>query len=181
MPYTRKTPRRIARHLITLDQLTATNWQVVDEMDQLGLWREELEEVEVYLVSASFVCYGWYQGQIHIPAISGANLSDYFTGHHTRLTDVLRHEWGHALADSCPEWIETKQFKSVFGGRYDSMKKVSHYDPEHHLTPYAAANACEDFAETFHFYLRHKGRLPVRLASKPVTVRKWEFIESMAI
>jgi hypothetical protein len=36
---------------------------------------------------------------------------------------------------------------------------------------------CEDFAETFHFYIRHKGRLPVRLATKPLIVRKWELVD----
>ncbi len=50
----------------------------------------------------------------------------------------------------------------------------------HHLTPYAATNPCEDFAETFHFYLRHKGRLPLRLKAKLVTARKWDFIASVA-
>ena len=35
------------------------------------------------------------------------------------------------------------------------------------LTPYAATSPCEDFAETFHFYLRHKGRLPLRQTRKP--------------
>lgn len=32
----------------------------------------------------------------------------------------------------------------------------------------------------FHHYLRHKGRLPVRLANKPEIISKWEFIEWMA-
>ena len=54
------------------------------------------------------------------------------------------------------------------------------YDPDLHLTPYAAAKPCEDFAETFHFYLRRKGRLPVRLRDKPEIVRKWAFIQWLA-
>jgi hypothetical protein len=39
---------------------------------------------------------------------------------------------------------------------------------------------CEDFAEVFHHYLRHKGRLPVRLATKKPIVKKWSFIDRMA-
>ena len=45
---------------------------------------------------------------------------------------------------------------------------------------YAAAMPCEDFAEVFHHYLRHKGRLPVRLAAKKPIVKKWAFIDRMA-
>jgi hypothetical protein len=49
-----------------------------------------------------------------------------------------------------------------------------------HLTPYASSKPCEDFAETFHYYLRHKGRLPIRLQNKFGIVQKWEFIASLA-
>ena len=182
MPYIRKTPRRPSRHVITHSQLTETNWQVMDEMERLGLWHDELDDVDVCLVPVSFLCYGWYQpdADIYIPAVTGANLSDLITGHHTRLTDVLRHEWSHALADRCPELVETKRFVRTFGGPYDDHQPVREHDTAHHMTPYAAASPCEDFAETFHFYLRHKGRLPVRLHHRPAIVRKWDFMEWMA-
>jgi hypothetical protein len=182
MPYARKTTRRPARHFVTLTQLTATNWQVIDEMERLGLWSDELDDIDVCLVPVSFACYGWFlpDGNIYIPAVTGANLSDLITGHHTRLTDVLRHEWAHALADRCPRLVECKRFRSVFGADYDSQHPVWEYHPDLHLTKYAATQPCEDFAETFHFYLRHKGRLPVRLIHKPKIARKWEFVEWMA-
>jgi hypothetical protein len=182
MPFIRKTPRRPSRHVITLSDLTTANWQVIDEMDKLGFWHERLEDIDVCLVPVSFACYGWFlpAGHIHIPAVTGAHLSDLITGHHTRLTDVLRHEWSHALADRCPELVETKRFVRTFGGRYESPHPVWEYHPDQHLTKYAASQPCEDFAETFHHYLRHKGRLPVRLANKPTIIRKWEFIEWMA-
>jgi hypothetical protein len=32
----------------------------------------------------------------------------------------------------------------------------------------------------FHYYLRHKGRLPLRLANKPRIVRKWQFVKWLA-
>jgi hypothetical protein len=182
MPYSRKTTRRPLRHVITLTQLTEANWQVTTEMERLGLWCDALDDIDVRLVPVSFACYGWFQPEadIYIPAVTGANLSDLITGHHTRLTDVLRHEWAHALADRCPELVETKRFTRTFGGAYESCAAVRSHDPEHHLTPYAAASPCEDFAETFHYYLRHKGRLPVRLTHKPKIARKWESIEWMA-
>ena len=182
MPYTRKTLRRPSRHVITHSQLTEANWQVMDEMERLGLWHDELDDVDVYLVPVSFACYGWYlpDADIYIPAVTGAHLSDLITGHHTRLTDVLRHEWSHALADRCPELVETKRFVRSFGGCYESPHPVWEYHPDLHLTRYAATQPCEDFAETFHHYLRHKGRLPVRLANKPAIIRKWQFMEWMA-
>jgi len=141
-----------------------------------------LGDVSVWLVPVSLGCYGWFmpEGDIYVPAVNGAQLSDFFLGHHTRLTDVLRHEWAHALADRRPRLVETKRFRSVFGAAYDSPGPAGEYHPDHHLTPYAATNPSEDFAETFHFYLRHKGRLPLRLREKPVIARKWSFVDSMA-
>ena len=182
MPFCYRTTRRPRRHLITLPDLELANQQVTGEMENLGLWCPRLDDVTVWLVPASFSCYGWfmYGGDIHIPAVNGAQWSDFFLGHHTRLTDVLRHEWAHALADRRPRLVETKRFCRFFGGAYDSHGPVREYHPDHHLTPYAAANPCEDFAETFHFYLRHKGRLPLRLQAKPVIARKWGFIASAA-
>lgn len=182
MPFTRHTTRRPRRHLITLGELDRSNRQVTGEMEQLGLWCSRLDEVTVWLVPASRDCYGWYmsEGDIYVPAVNGAQWSDFLLGQHTRLTDVLRHEWAHALADRRPRLVETKRFRSVFGGAYDSPDPVWEYHPDHHLTSYAATNPCEDFAETFHFYLRHKGRLPLRLHGKAAIVRKWDFIASAA-
>lgn len=182
MPYIRKTPRQPARHVIKLSELTTANWQVIDEMEKLGFWHKRLDDIDVCLVPVAFVCYGWFlpDGHIYIPAVTGAHLCDLITGHHTRLTDVLRHEWAHALADRRPRLVENKRFRSVFGGTYQSAEGVEDYDPDLHLTPYAATNPCEDFAETFHHFLRHKGRLPLRLRNKPEIIRKWEFVGSMA-
>ena len=49
-----------------------------------------------------------------------------------------------------------------------------------HLTSYAAASPCENFGETFHFYLRHNDHLPVRLNHESEIARKWESIDRMA-
>lgn len=182
MPYTRKTSQRFRRHLITYSDVCEANWQVTTEMDRLGLWHPRLDTVEVYHVPASFCCYGWFRvkGDIFIPAVTGAQLSDFFSGYHTRLTDVLRHEWSHALADRRPGLVRTRRFREVFGGPYKSTKPVADHDPDEHLTPYAATSACEDFAETFSYYLRHKGRVPAHLWRKPTIVEKWEFVASLA-
>lgn len=182
MPYIRKTRRRLSRHLVTLSELTLTNWQVVEQMEALGFWHECLDDIDVYLVPVAFACYGWFlpDGHIYIPAVTGASLSDLITGHHTRLSDVLRHEWAHALADRRPRLVDNRRFRSAFGAGYDSPHQVWEHHPDVHVTEYAASMPCEDFAETFHFYLRHKGRLPLRWADKPDIIHKWKFIRSIA-
>jgi len=149
-------------------------------LEALGFWHDRVEDIEVYLIPASLVCYGWYLGDIYIPALTGAQLSDLIVGRHTRLTDVLRHEWAHAVADQWPLLMNTKRFRRDFGGPYESDEHVRDYDPDHHVTEYASTMPCEDFAEVFHYYLRHKGRLPIRLLDKPKIVRKWKFIECLA-
>lgn len=168
--------------MITLPALTRANKQVTDEIEKLGLWCGQLDDIVVHLTPVSFACCGWFlpDGHIYIPAVTGAHLSDLITGHHTRLTDVLRHEWSHALADRRPELVGNGRFHRTFGGSYESPHPVREYHPDLHLTRYASTMPCEDFAETFHFYLRHKGRLPVKLASKPAILRKWRFMEWMA-
>ncbi len=52
--------------------------------------------------------------------------------------------------------------------------------PCHHPPPAHVGQLAGHLIETFHFYLRHKGRLPVRLHSKPEIVRKWAFIQWLA-
>ena len=182
MPYARKTTRLVRRHIISYDDVCDANFQVTNEMDRLGLWHPRLDDVVVWHVPVSFGCYGWFleEGDIYIPAVTGAHLSDFFSGHHTRLTDVLRHEWAHAVADRRPGLVRKRRFRDTFGGTYESTKPVDEFDPDHHLTRYAASNPCEDFAEVFAYFLRHRGRLPIRLASKPSIARKWRFIASLA-
>lgn len=182
MPFCYQSPRRPSRHLISLRDVDRANRQVTGEMDHLGLWSPRLEDVTVWLVPVSLGCYGWFmpEGDIYVPAVTGAQLADLVLGHHTRLTDVLRHEWAHALADRRPRLVDTKRFHRAFGGSYESSEPVREYAPDHHLTEYAATSPSEDFAETFHFYLRHKGRLPLRLQAKSVIARKWDFVASAA-
>ncbi len=181
MPYTRKTTRRPSRHVITLDELERTNQHVTCEMERLGLWHPSLDNVTVWLVPTSFCCYGWFKEKddIYIPSLTGAQLSDLIHGYHTRLADVLRHEWAHALADRRPSIVRSRRFRDAFGGHYQTMEPVDDYDPSLHLTSYAATCPCEDYAETLHYYLRHKGRLPVRLRGKPAIEKKWQFIDAI--
>ena len=180
MPHAQKFARKLRRHVITWTDVCRANNQVTDELDHLGLWSDRLDKIEVYWVHVSWVCYGWYDGHIYIPALTGPQLSDFILGKYMRLTDILRHEWAHAVADRHPKLIDTDRFERVFGGPYESSDPVHDYDSARHLTRYASSMPCEDFAEVFHYYLRHKGRLPLRYANKPRIVRKWQFIKWLA-
>lgn len=180
MPYTRRTPRRPFRHVISLPELDKANMKITDELFRLGFWAGRVPDIGVYLVPVSFVSYGWYLDSIHIPRVSGAQLVDLMAGHHTRLTDILRHEWAHGVADAFPALIDSRKFRESFGGPYENRSGIHEYDPSLHVTRYASTMPCEDFAEIFHHYLRHKGRLPAHLDRKPIIVRKWEFVRRMA-
>ena len=122
MPFCYRSPRRPCRHLISLRDVERANCQATREMENLGLWCPRLDDVTVWLVPVSLGRYGWFmpEGDIYVPAVNGAQLSDFVLGYHTRLTDVIRHEWAHALADRRPRIVETKRFSSVFGGAYES-------------------------------------------------------------
>jgi hypothetical protein len=183
MPFYQKTARRLRRHIVTLDQLIRTNHQVTREMERLHLWSEDLDEVGVWLFPFSLTYYGWHTGNpgyIAIPSVSLVNLGDFLTGRLIRLTDILRHEWAHALADVHPGFVECPPFVRCFGGKYREVRSPEEYDPSLHVTKYAATRPCEDFAETYHFYIRHKGRVPMRLVGKSAIVRKWKFIDRIA-
>lgn len=156
---------------------------MTDELWRQGFWAGQVPDIEVYLVTFSRGCvdsYGWYQGSIYIPRLSGAQLIDLMAGHHTRLTDILRHEWAHGVADTFPGLIDTREFKEAFGGPYEEPDRLHDYDPALHVTRYASTMPCEDFSEVFHHYLRHKGRIPAYLTKRPAIVRKWSFIQRMA-
>lgn len=52
------------------------------------------------------------------------------------------------------------------------------YDPEEHITEYAATDPMEDFAENFWLYLKHKGALPRKHDTSTIR-RRWKFIEGL--
>jgi hypothetical protein len=180
MPYRQRAARQWRRHLISYADVCRANRAVTRELDKLGLWHRRLDAITVYWVPASLGCYGWHQDDIYIPAVSGIQLLDLIRSDFTSLADVLRYEWAHAVADKWPHLINTKRFVQTFGGDYDSIESPRPYCPAHHVTRYAATMPGEDFAEVFHFFLRHRGRLPTRMAKKPHLVAKWWFIKWLA-
>jgi hypothetical protein len=166
--------------LVTLTRLNRAVARVISELDQHGLWDAALQKVEVYLVPAGFA-YGWCwsgkDGYIAIPAVSGARLCEYFRTSDTSLADVVRHEYGHALADTHRGLIRSVHFRDTFGASYDSEKSFA-YDPLEHVSEYAASKPSEDFAETFMYYLKHRRRFP-RRCTAPAIKRKLAVIRQL--
>ena len=113
-------------------------------------------------------------GDIILPRVSLCRWGDYFrSGRVLSALDVLRHEYGHAYADVNRRRIETKKFEQAFEWPHDVSYEVGcEYDPQRHVTGYAAASTGEDFAEVFWLYLKHKGKLPARLDTPPIRRRR---------
>lgn len=167
---------------IRLQQLNRAHRQVQAELQSLGLWSGRLERIDVLLVPFSWACYGWQNyrqdGSICIPALSGVRASDWISRRSgLGLRDVLRHEWAHALADQHRELVADKAFIRAFGADHEDEEPFE-YDPQIHVSEYAATNASEDFAENFRLFVKHRGRLSARHRTASIQ-RRWKFIQGL--
>jgi len=171
-----------AKHtILTMRRLQGAIHDVQCELDQVGIFDERLGEVEVYLTWFG-TAYGWQYygstGHIEIPSISTCRLSErVFGGRRTTLRDILRHEYAHAVADQNRGLIRSKLFRLAFGSGHND-EVLSEYCENEHVTAYAGTDACEDFAEVFMFFLRHKGKIPKRFRT-PAIMAKWSFVEAL--
>jgi hypothetical protein len=168
-------------NIVTLTRLNRAVSDVQRELEEQGFYDERLARIDVYLSWAGYA-YGWCwygsSGNIHIPAVSFGKIFERVVGtSRTTLRDVVRHEYGHALAHTHRGLFCSVPFKRAFGTHHDADVQ-SDYDPERHVTPYAATSPSEDFAETFMFYLRHNGELPDWLNTWRIR-RKWRFVREL--
>ena len=168
-------------HFVTQSRLDAANYAVTRELEIHGFYDTHVEVVDTYLVPFGFA-YGWQwygsTGDISIPRVSLARLSHIWRGGYTSLRDVLRHEFAHAIADTHRGLFRSAFFSDSFGAGHHWDFEWE-YDPEHHVSEYAATAPGEDFAETFMLYIRHGGRLPEWHATRPIE-RKWKFIRLLS-
>ncbi|MCU0872767.1 MAG: hypothetical protein MUE50_10525 [Pirellulaceae bacterium] len=176
--FSARSPWRL--RLVTLSQLNRALARVRLELAKHGFWDDSLASVHVFLVPVGYA-YGWQwygsSGEICIPAVSLSRLCDLIGRRYTSLADVLRHEHGHALADTHRGLFHCRQFSRVFGAAHCN-RTAFQYDPGFHVSCYSATNASEDFAETFMLFVKHGGRLPTRFDTKAIR-DKWEFIEQL--
>lgn len=148
----------MSRYFITLRRLRKTVRKVEREIKQLGLWHETMDECQVYIIPIHWY-YGYHMpstGDIYVPRISGSVM---FEKRPWSLTDVLRHEYGHVLAGSL----------SGLEDLFDATESVSEY---------GLSDSAEDFAETFRYYVKHRGKLPRQFESRGIKVR-WRFISQL--
>lgn len=178
-------------HLIptSMSEVNRAWTKVWHEVDTLGFGCKRLATCQVYLeLFDTAYGYQWFGdredgrhcGDIVLPSISLIRWGDFFLGRpFTTPADVLRHEYGHAFADVNRRRIETKKFEKVFGYPHEWRDDYEmEYDPDFHVTEYAATAPGEDFAEVCWLYLKHKGKLPKKLDASAIRI-KWEFMESL--
>lgn len=118
-------------------------------------------------------------GNIHIPALYFAGLlpSRY---EDRQILDVIRHEFGHALADRYERHFRGSPFRPAFGANYGEtkvFKRVSWED--RYVTEYATDSTQEDFAETFMLFMKYKGKLPARYRGKCAIEKKWDAVRQI--
>ena len=169
--------------IVTLNRLNRALADVQRELEEHGFLDSKLQQIDVYLAWCGYA-YGWCwygdSGNIHIPALSLGKLFERFSGcSRTSLRDVIRHEYGHALAHTHRGLFCSVPFKRAFGTHHDADVK-SDYDPDRHVTPYAATSPSEDAAEVFMLYLKYDGELPERFNTWRIR-RKWRFVRDLGV
>lgn len=152
---------------VTYRQLESAYLDVQRELDRAGLWygRTRLMQTQViwcrlpppslwdalgFFVEGNSVLYrlfGFGPGHIYIPKWVLLHGPWQNRG---SLREVLRHEFGHALAYYHPGPIRrSRAFTAAFGGRYDDDRREDSANPADFVSSYATKNPAEDFAETF--------------------------------
>ena len=115
-------------------------------------------------------------GNIHVPIICTAAI----LGSERRvLVDVLRHEYAHALEDNYEQFVHVKAFTKAFGAEYGDAVVFKEGTEENYVSTYAQSMTQEDFAETFMFYMKYKGKLPEKWAGNRAIRTKWSFIDDL--
>jgi len=167
--------------IVTPKRLRQGISQIRRELQQLGFLSEGVRKVRVKLTPFG-MAYGYQyygsSGDICIPALSLSRFSTLLGYPYTSLRDVLRHEYGHAVADLHRGLIRSKKFSSAFGSGH-CFEKREEFHHEVHLTPYAAHSPGEYFAETFMIYDRTAGVLPDCHQSKAIK-SKWLFLRELS-
>ena len=186
-----KNPSLRDRIYTSFDQVTEAFNTVRDELIELGLlWKDsKLDKVQCLYepIAPIATLKGWMgyfdfdDHNIHFPSVYlPIRWLMGIDGEKEPAPDVIRHEFGHALADRYPKALERGGlFRKAFGGAY-SDKPAPGTDPAvwegRCVSEYAASETREDFAETFMFFLKYKGRIPKKFANKPAIARKWEAV-----
>jgi len=167
--------------IINLARLNRAFSTVIEELHFWKFYDEKLSKVEIYLVPFGLP-HGWQNyGSNHdicIPAVSMSRLAKLLGFQACGLTDVLRHEFAHALADTHRGLFHSSVFTDAFGDTHSSKIEYE-YDPFYFVSSYAAKNTSECYADVFMFFVKYKGILPARFDTLPIR-RQWQFIKRLS-
>ena len=178
------------RIYVSMDEMERAYNKVRKELEKVGLLYDDtpMDEVECYHERlspgglSSFVgvmgFYDFDDCNIHIPAMYPAGLFPWYADR--EILDVIRHEFGHALADRYPKYFDGRIFKAAFGDVYGENQVFEGDDwSEEYVTEYASEMTQEDFAETFMLYMKYKGKLPAKFRGKKAIEKKWNVVETI--
>ena len=97
--------------------------------------------------------------------------------------DVIRHEFGHALADLYPGALKKGGlFRAAFGGAYGEDPAEECVEAgwrDRYVSEYATSATQEDFAETFMLFVKHKGKIPAKFAKRTASRKKWKAVAEL--
>ena len=143
-------------------------------LDKVDCYHERFSIGALYgLVAMGF--YNPADQNIHIPAAYPPGLFPWLQDREMR--DVIRHEFGHALADKYRKIFRGGIFKEAFGKSYGTWQVFDGDDClDEYVSDYATTNTREDFAETFMLYMKYKGKMPARFRGKRAIVKKWKTV-----
>jgi len=179
---------------ISQEQLNAAVADTQAELARIGLWNEggRLLECQVVWCALPQITMPKAMGFfIHETSLWTPAFLGYAAGHMYiprwvlwaydgifSLRDVIRHEYGHAVAHYYPAMIQrSKRFSETFNGRYFGGHTYA-FDARDCVSTYAMTSPMEDFAETFMLYVKHKGRMPAKFKSEAIA-RKWQFVADL--
>lgn len=171
-------------------QLDSAVLDVQAELGRAGLWNEGSRLLQVDVIWCRWPQYvahdalgffthgtwplaklfGYKTGHIYIPS--------YVFGVWERsLRNLIRHEYGHAVAHYYPQLIQRSGwFADAFGDCYSRGYPLPEWQrhPRNFVSKYAATEPAEDFAETFRLFLRRAGKH--RATDSRAIRKKWSFI-----
>ena len=139
------------------------------------MWHpEEIGSVGVLGCGLSdFATEGYYWNRtIHLPAWG------FWFGSADGIRNVVRHEFGHAVADVYRTELDRAVFRRAFGapcGRRSVARFRRNWE-ETCVSKYASKNTEEDWAETFMLFVQRKGRMPARFRGLPDVEAKWDAV-----
>ena len=187
--FTPKAAKRLENVYVSESGVKSAFYRVRRELKDMDLLFEKSRMSKVKVIwellsieaLGSFVgIMGFYNPQtqdIHIPAIWPAALLPWYK--ERGLTDVLRHEFGHALEGKFSKFFHDENFKKAFGAEYGEIEVAREGDERNYVSDYARKYTQEDFAETFMFFLRHKGVLPKEFSRRKAIRAKWDAVASI--